>query len=580
MSMRGGGGGGRGMRRMLDNAGRDMPNIPPERRNQTVRRILGFFRPYRLSVMVVLGAIVVTSLLGLVNPYLLKLLTDEVIIGHHFDRLEPVRRADDRDPVISGLIGVGQRYLNNVDRPERHAGPADGAVRASPAHAAAVLHRDADRAKSRAAWRTTSAASRASSPTRRRSVTSNVAVTVSTMVAMFLLDWRLTAALARHAAVLPVPDVPGGQGPPRRSATETQQRWPSISAVDRGDPERQRDAADQDVRAAGRSRCSDSAAINARLAALQIRQAMVGRWFFMIIGTIFSITPALVYWLGGHARPGGAPIRTDGRRRSSPSPRCRPPVLPARPAAERPGRDPGRARALRPHLRVPRPRPARSRTRRDAVRCAPDPSAVATAQIRYRPRARSAIDEGGRAGRWPRFAGERGRDCPRGPRRSPRRGTGAERASGCGAPGVDHGTASISRRLDSRRPGPARGARRAVRLGQDHHDLPDPAALRRRRRGGARSTAIDVRDVTLASLGEVIGFVTQETYLFHASIRDNLRYARPDATDAELEAAARAAAIHDRIMELPEGYDTVGRRARLQAVGRREAAHRASPGCC
>ena len=55
----------------------------------------------------------------------------------------------------------------------------------------------------------------------------------------------------------------------------------------------------------------------------------------------------------------------------------------------------------------------------------------------------------------------------------------------------------------------------------------------------------------------MIGVVTQETYLFHASVRDNLRYAKPDATDGELEAAARAAAIHDRVMELPEGYDTI-----------------------
>ncbi|MEO6207749.1 MAG: ATP-binding cassette domain-containing protein, partial [Candidatus Limnocylindrales bacterium] len=67
----------------------------------------------------------------------------------------------------------------------------------------------------------------------------------------------------------------------------------------------------------------------------------------------------------------------------------------------------------------------------------------------------------------------------------------------------------------------------------------------------------DVRRITLASLGEVIGVVTQETYLFHASVRDNLAYARPQATQAELEAAARAAAIHDRVMELPEGYDTI-----------------------
>ena len=67
----------------------------------------------------------------------------------------------------------------------------------------------------------------------------------------------------------------------------------------------------------------------------------------------------------------------------------------------------------------------------------------------------------------------------------------------------------------------------------------------------------DVRSVTLASLGDVIGFVTQETYLFHDTIRANLLYAKPDATEAELEAATRAAAIHERIAELPDGYDTV-----------------------
>jgi ATP-binding cassette subfamily B protein len=54
-----------------------------------------------------------------------------------------------------------------------------------------------------------------------------------------------------------------------------------------------------------------------------------------------------------------------------------------------------------------------------------------------------------------------------------------------------------------------------------------------------------------------IGIVSQETYLFHASIADNLRYARPDATDAELQAAARAANIHDTIVSFPDAYDTV-----------------------
>jgi ATP-binding cassette subfamily B protein len=68
---------------------------------------------------------------------------------------------------------------------------------------------------------------------------------------------------------------------------------------------------------------------------------------------------------------------------------------------------------------------------------------------------------------------------------------------------------------------------------------------------------IDVRAITLASLGDVIGFVTQETYLFHSTVRDNLVYAKPGATDRELQVACRLAAIHDRIRELPDGYDTV-----------------------
>src|SRR5689334_24265208 len=76
-------------------------------------------------------------------------------------------------------------------------------------------------------------------------------------------------------------------------------------------------------------------------------------------------------------------------------------------------------------------------------------------------------------------------------------------------------------------------------------------------RGAVRLDGTDVRDVTLASLADVVGMVTQDTYLFHATIRENLRYARQDATDAELEAAARAANIHDRIMSFDEGYDTV-----------------------
>jgi ATP-binding cassette subfamily B protein len=75
--------------------------------------------------------------------------------------------------------------------------------------------------------------------------------------------------------------------------------------------------------------------------------------------------------------------------------------------------------------------------------------------------------------------------------------------------------------------------------------------------GAVRLDGHDVRDLTLESLGRQVGMVFQDTFLFHASIRDNLLYAKPDATEAEMVAAAKAAYIHDFIASLPEGYDTV-----------------------
>ena len=80
-------------------------------------------------------------------------------------------------------------------------------------------------------------------------------------------------------------------------------------------------------------------------------------------------------------------------------------------------------------------------------------------------------------------------------------------------------------------------------------------------RGSVSIDGVDVRDMTLDSLAATVGLVSQETYLFHASIRENLRFACPDATDAEIEDAARAAQIHELISSLPDGYDTpVGER--------------------
>ena len=75
--------------------------------------------------------------------------------------------------------------------------------------------------------------------------------------------------------------------------------------------------------------------------------------------------------------------------------------------------------------------------------------------------------------------------------------------------------------------------------------------------GSVRIDGIDIRDIRLCDLAAIVGVVSQETYLLHTTVRENLRYAKPGATDAEIENAARAAQIHELIAGLPDGYDTV-----------------------
>jgi ATP-binding cassette, subfamily B, bacterial len=89
--------------------------------------------------------------------------------------------------------------------------------------------------------------------------------------------------------------------------------------------------------------------------------------------------------------------------------------------------------------------------------------------------------------------------------------------------------------------------------------------------GSVSIDGIDIRDMRLADLAAIVGVVSQETYLLHTTVRENLRYAKPDATDAEIEAAARAAQIHELIAGLPDGYDTmVGSRGHRFSGGEKQ----------
>jgi ATP-binding cassette subfamily B protein len=95
--------------------------------------------------------------------------------------------------------------------------------------------------------------------------------------------------------------------------------------------------------------------------------------------------------------------------------------------------------------------------------------------------------------------------------------------------------------------------------------LYDPTA------GTVAIDGVSVRDMKLADLAAIVGVVSQETYLLHTTVRENLRYARPSATDAEIEQAARAAQIHELISGLPDGYDTmVGSRGHRFSGGEKQ----------
>ena len=97
----------------------------------------------------------------------------------------------------------------------------------------------------------------------------------------------------------------------------------------------------------------------------------------------------------------------------------------------------------------------------------------------------------------------------------------------------------------------ARPARARRRSATSRHACTTPSAA------PSRSTGPTCATLSFEALADAVGVVSQETYLFHASVRENLRFAKPDATDDEIEDAARAAQIHDTIVGLPDGYDTV-----------------------
>ncbi|MFO1540622.1 MAG: ABC transporter ATP-binding protein [Chloroflexota bacterium] len=557
--------------RALGGRGRDLagpkgappPPLPPERRRQILRRVAGFFRPYRASVVVVLLSILFTSVIGTINPLLLKAILDTAIPQRDLGLLNLYVGLMILLPIVSGLVSVGQTWLNNIV----------GQRVMQDLRNTLYAHLQAMPLRFFTETRTGEIQSRLSNDVgglqsvvtdTASSVASNVLVVVTTAIVMALLDWRLTVL---SLALLPFfLWLTWRVGKIRRGiSVETQKSLADVTAI-----------TEETLSVSGIllsktfGRQAESVeryrVANAKLAALAIRQSMVGRWFFMIVGTIFAIIPAFIYWLAGYLAVQGDP------NAPTPGDIVAFTTLQARlymPLGQLLNVNVEVAGALALFDRI-----------FEYLDMQPEIVDPPDAVVLDQSRVRGAL----------RFRDVHFRYAtPPAEREAAIRAAGAP-VAGLGGPGPgdaelpvgEPDTEPAADDAPTRVPFALEGIDFSVAPGQlvalvgasgsgkttttwlvpRLYDVTD---------GAVEIDGVDVRTIALASLGDIIGFVSQETYLFHATIRENLAYADPGATDAQLEQAARMAAIHDRIMELPQGYDTlVGERGYKLSGGEKQ----------
>ncbi|MEZ4562503.1 MAG: ABC transporter ATP-binding protein [Thermomicrobiales bacterium] len=504
--------------------GRMMATQPPgEQRpiqGATVRRVAGFFRPYRGQVALTVVAIALVAAIGLVNPLLLKLIIDDAIPNRDVRELSFYVGLMIVLPIITGLIGIGQTWLNTqigqqVMRDLRNA---------------LYAHLQQMPLRFFTATRTGEIQARLSSDVSgvqqvvtdtATSIVSNLATALSTVVAMALISWQMTLI---SLGMLPFflyltyrvgsirREVQGETQETVADLTAQTEETLSVSGMllSKAFGRQQHEVA----------RFRD---VNARLTALQIRQQMVGRWFFMIIGTFFSITPAVVYLYAGFQIIHGAQDLSIGDIVAFTTLQARlffPLGQMLNVQVEIQG-----AFALFDRIFEYLDLPVEITDRPGAVALVP---ADVAGRVRF-----EHVSFGYEQAINVEAEAEEGVDMP--PDATPFH--------------LDDIDFVVEPGQLAALVGPSGSGKTTIAmLTPRFYDVDAGAVF---------IDGHDVRDVTLASLGEVIGIVTQETYLFHATIRENIAYGRPDATDAEIRAAAQAAAIDTRIMELPDAYNTV-----------------------
>ncbi|MBE2319129.1 ABC transporter ATP-binding protein [Solirubrobacter sp. CPCC 204708] len=457
------------------------------------RRIIKLFRPYRGRLFTVLALIAFSAALGMVTPFLLRDILDVAIPENRDGLLGVLVGGMIAIAVVTAILGVGQTWLTNVvgqrvmhdlrTQVYRHLQRLSLAF-FTKTRTGEIQSRIANDIGGVQSVVTSTAAS----------IVGNVTTVIASVVAMFLLDWRL--ALFSLALLPFFVYLARRVGNERRKITTVKQgamadisalvqESLSVSGVLLGK-----------TMGRGEELASRFDRESENLADLEVKSRMAGRWMMSAIQTSFAVMPALVYLFAGLA-PGAASIGTIVAFTTLQT-RLFFPVQSLLSVAV----DIQTSTALFERV-----------------------FEYLDLHVDIEPGTKTLGDVKGEVRfehLWFRYGDEWTLQdvdltVPAGTRTALVGETGAGKTS----------------------------------LGYLAARLYDPE------RGAVTIDGTDLRELSFEALADAVGVVSQETYLFHASVRENLRFAKPSASDEEIEAAARAAQIHDTIAALPEGYETV-----------------------
>jgi ATP-binding cassette subfamily B protein len=500
------GAGGSGAMRSLRRAGgsdkKPPPLMDPTRQRDTAR-ILALFRPYRLRLAAVLALIVVSSGIAILQPFLLRQALDVGILQHDETVLTVTVLAMIAISIFTNTTSVWQTYMSNVV----------GQRVMHDLRAAVYQHLQKMSLAFFTRTRTGEVQSRIANDiggldsvvtTTATTIAQNATTVIASLIAMCLLDWRL--AIISLVFVPPSVYMTRRVGQIRRRITTEQQRRLadmsalvaeslSVSGIMLGKTMGR--GTDLAGRFTGESK---------GIADLEVKSRMAGRWMMATIQFTFAVQPALIYWLAGQSFVGTSISIGTVVAFTTLQTRLLFPIQSLLGVQA----DMQTSLALFDRIFEYLDLPVDIVESSHPVEMRPD---ELLGEVRFE----------GVSFRY-------------------------------GANGDDNWTL---RDIDLVVPA---GTRTAVvgETGAGKTTIGYLAArLYEPQEGRVTIDGVDVRDASLESLAATVGVVSQETYLFHASVRENLRFARPDATDSDIEDAARTARIHDLIASLPDGYDTV-----------------------